>query len=340
MVDFKYHVVSLVSVFLALAVGIILGAGPLQGSIANTLTGQVDALRESRDSLRTDLSRAQTELDAANRAVVGAGEQLTAGTLTNRTVALVVAPQTPDSAVAGVREQIEFAGGKITGVVTLTENYSSAASAAYRGVLAGNLNTYVKDVPEGASQDATVAAAVDTLVRKGTADPDGKSLKTLLTSQDNRLLEITQEPAEPAQAVIFITEESLYAQPAAEPSAQATPRANITQIYADAFGVWALRGPAVAVGTADVPDSTLDRIRHNGTGSTVDSSGSALANVNAAMATASALTGQQVALGVGTGANEVMGQRVDASAGAASGAERSEAQPSAAEAPDAPEAAA
>ncbi len=283
MVDFKYHVVSLVSVFLALAVGIILGAGPLQGSIANTLTGQVDALRESRDSLRTDLSRAQTELDAANRAVVGAGEQLTAGTLTNRTVALVVAPQTPDSAVAGVREQIEFAGGKVTGVVTLTENYSSAASAAYRGVLAGNLNTYVKDVPEGASQEATVAAAVDTLARKGTADPDGKSLKTLLTSQDNRLLEITQEPAQPAQAVIFIT------------------------------------------GTADVPDSTLDRIRHNGTGSTVDSSGSALANVNAAMATASALTGQQVALGVGTGANEVMGQRVDASARAASGAEAPEA---------------
>ena len=31
MIDFRYHLVSLVSVFLALAVGIVLGAGPLQG---------------------------------------------------------------------------------------------------------------------------------------------------------------------------------------------------------------------------------------------------------------------------------------------------------------------
>ena len=45
MIDFRYHIVSLISVFLALAVGIILGAGPLQGAIGDQLTGQVDQLR-------------------------------------------------------------------------------------------------------------------------------------------------------------------------------------------------------------------------------------------------------------------------------------------------------
>ena len=30
MIDFRYHLVSLISVFLALAVGIVLGAGPLR----------------------------------------------------------------------------------------------------------------------------------------------------------------------------------------------------------------------------------------------------------------------------------------------------------------------
>ena len=54
-IDFRYHIVSLISVFLALAVGIALGAGPLKETIGDTLTGQVDALRAEKDELRTEL---------------------------------------------------------------------------------------------------------------------------------------------------------------------------------------------------------------------------------------------------------------------------------------------
>ena len=52
MIDFRYHVVSLISVFLALAVGIALGAGPLKETIGDTLTGQVEQLRQEKDALR------------------------------------------------------------------------------------------------------------------------------------------------------------------------------------------------------------------------------------------------------------------------------------------------
>ncbi len=38
MIDFRYHIVSIVSIFLALAVGIVLGAGPLQNQLGITLT--------------------------------------------------------------------------------------------------------------------------------------------------------------------------------------------------------------------------------------------------------------------------------------------------------------
>ncbi|MDY5153022.1 Copper transport outer membrane protein, MctB [Actinobaculum suis] len=314
MVDFKYHVVSLVSVFLALAVGIILGAGPLQGSIGNTLTGQVDSLRESRDAMRVELSEAQSELDAANRAVIAAGEQLTAGTLNGRNIAIVTAPDTPDEAVKAVRERVEGAGGHISGVVRLTENYAAASSASYRSVLAGNLGTYIQGDNAGASGDAIIAAGVDELLRGGTGNPNGKSLQTLLTSADNKLLDITQQPEGGAAAIIFISYDADHAGANGEvsPSADATPRGNIAQIHADAFAVWAARGPAVAVGTTDVPDSTLDKVRRNGTGSTVDSAGSALSGVNATFATAAEITGKHVSLGVGSGASKILGDRVDA----------------------------
>jgi hypothetical protein len=38
MIDFRYHLVSLVSVFIALAVGIVLGAGPLKDPISEGLS--------------------------------------------------------------------------------------------------------------------------------------------------------------------------------------------------------------------------------------------------------------------------------------------------------------
>ena len=50
MIDFRYHLVSLISVFLALAVGIALGAGPLKETIGDTLTGQVEVLRGERET--------------------------------------------------------------------------------------------------------------------------------------------------------------------------------------------------------------------------------------------------------------------------------------------------
>ena len=51
-ISFRYHIVSIVSVFLALAVGIALGGGPLKGEVDNTLVDQVKADRQTKASCR------------------------------------------------------------------------------------------------------------------------------------------------------------------------------------------------------------------------------------------------------------------------------------------------
>ncbi len=56
MIDFRYHLVSLVALFLALAGGIALGAGPLQDPVrgelsAATSDGDAQALQEELDSV-------------------------------------------------------------------------------------------------------------------------------------------------------------------------------------------------------------------------------------------------------------------------------------------------
>ena len=59
MIDFRYHLVSIVSIFMALAVGIVLGAGPLKEDIGNTLTSEVKNLRADKAALRGELDAAE-----------------------------------------------------------------------------------------------------------------------------------------------------------------------------------------------------------------------------------------------------------------------------------------
>ena len=55
-ISFRYHIVSIVSVFLSLAVGIALGGGPLKGEVDNTLVDQVKADRQTKSQLRADIT--------------------------------------------------------------------------------------------------------------------------------------------------------------------------------------------------------------------------------------------------------------------------------------------
>ncbi len=52
MIDFRYHLVSIVAVFLALAIGIVLGSTELQGTT-------LDALRGVNGSLKSQLNAAE-----------------------------------------------------------------------------------------------------------------------------------------------------------------------------------------------------------------------------------------------------------------------------------------
>ncbi|HBO53687.1 MAG TPA: copper transporter, partial [Janibacter terrae] len=52
MIDFRYHLVSLAAVLIALSIGIVLGAGPLNDNIGSTLSGEVTKLRQEKEALR------------------------------------------------------------------------------------------------------------------------------------------------------------------------------------------------------------------------------------------------------------------------------------------------
>jgi len=132
MIDFRFHLVSIVSIFLALAVGIVLGAGPLQGSIGTQLTDQVSQLRQEKDTLRAQLNDANTSVGSQNDYAAVVAAAALGGRLEGKGVVLVVSSDTGGKFANEVQQSLAQAGASVTTVVTLKDDYRDPAAALTR----------------------------------------------------------------------------------------------------------------------------------------------------------------------------------------------------------------
>lgn len=133
MIDFRYHLVSIVAVFLALAVGIVLGAGSLGGNIQTTLADELNKLRDDKSALNAQLSQAQRDASAAGTFGSTVAPGLIPGTLDGRSVVLVAGPGADGATVRATQATLSAAGATVTTRMDLTTDWFSSAAAAKRG---------------------------------------------------------------------------------------------------------------------------------------------------------------------------------------------------------------
>ena len=133
MFDFRYHALSLVAVFLALAVGIVLGV-----TIGDSLVSQ--AQRNLREDLRGDVERARAEeaaaeaqLEGRDEALADAFPRLAYQRLSGRDVALVSTGELPTGVEQSVEEAVEIAGGEVDSVSVIEAPIDFAALARAAG---------------------------------------------------------------------------------------------------------------------------------------------------------------------------------------------------------------
>lgn len=145
MIDFRYHLVSLVAVFMALAVGIVLGAGPLGQEISSTLEAQVRELREERNGLRAQLDQAEARDDLKNQVVQILTPTVTQDQLSGRRVAVVTLPGADRNIVGQLQERIGTAGGQVVLTARLDDSWADPDTAATRHEVAAELAPTVAD---------------------------------------------------------------------------------------------------------------------------------------------------------------------------------------------------
>lgn len=297
MVDFRYHLVSLIAVFMALAIGIVLGAGPLQNSIGSALNDQVESLRQSRDDARIVADEAESRSAAYREGLESLAPEMIAGTLEGQAIVIVTLPGAEDAVRESHSENLTAAGATVTGTIALTENLFSAERASYRNALAGQLGSYVEpaDSPLG-----TLARGLDYIVTSDAGDTAAATLAELYRSEDNALIEVKDTLTGPATAMLVIgpAKEEIPDEPE---EIDDTARLNTIEVLGS------LRTPMVF--TADGGEGTLlEAVRTDGPSmSTVDTPDDTTSLINIPLALTQELTGSTISWGIRPAADRVLG---------------------------------
>jgi Copper transport outer membrane protein, MctB len=132
MFDFRYHALSLVAVFLALAIGILLGA-----TIGNSLVSDADkgirsSLHQDVINARSAASQAQSQLSQRDKIISSSLPMLVQGELSGQRVAILATGTLPSSVESEVRSTVETAGGAVDSVSSfdVPSNLDSIEQAA------------------------------------------------------------------------------------------------------------------------------------------------------------------------------------------------------------------
>jgi hypothetical protein len=124
--DFRYHALSLVAVFLALGIGILLGS-----TIGDNLASEAN--RDLSSSLRGDVLKARQDARDANasvsqrdRLIEAAFPRIVGTRLRGKRIAIVATGKLPQDIESDVRKTVSDAGGSIDSVSTVTDEVKPA----------------------------------------------------------------------------------------------------------------------------------------------------------------------------------------------------------------------
>jgi hypothetical protein len=120
MISFRYHLVTIVAVFLAIALGVLMGTTVVNQGVIDDLTRRTDAAVERADELRKEVGELSAQTDVWERFGAAVEPLLTRDELDGREIVLVTLEGVDVAEVDGVRRILETSGGAVVGVLVAT----------------------------------------------------------------------------------------------------------------------------------------------------------------------------------------------------------------------------
>ena len=178
MIDFRYHLVSIIAVFLALAVGLVVGATALAPKTEAALSRLQTELSRTNKNVSKENAALKNQVSADQIFGSAAAPRLLPGLLTGEDVVLVLAPGAAGAVTTGVTAALHQAGAAVTGEINLSSNFLDTGGqnedtlvqlAQTLAVTAGVTLPTRSDSPVGGQQDAAQVLAAALLSRSATS---------------------------------------------------------------------------------------------------------------------------------------------------------------------------
>lgn len=200
MISFRHHVVSLVAVMLALAVGVVLGGGPL-AAVGQDLTQQ-EKPADAEPEMEAGSAYADTL--AASVATRAYGDKLR-----GVPVSVLTMPGADDDSVAGLLQQLDAAEAKLAGMWRIEDTLMSPAEKTLVDTLGSQLATQQES--SGVAADATTYDRMGQLIGRAISSeeiegkPVDNAAATITESLDvGELLAADEEPTSRGAYVVVV----------------------------------------------------------------------------------------------------------------------------------------
>jgi hypothetical protein len=144
-IDFRYHVVSIVAVFLALAIGIVLGSTELQGPTYNFLDQTTSKLKTQLDQATSQRDAAQQQTSEDDLYAQAVEPAVLHDLLPGQRLLIVTEPGAQASVVSGIATAAMDAGASVTGQINLQPKFFDTS-----GTTQDSLNQTTLDVAQAA----------------------------------------------------------------------------------------------------------------------------------------------------------------------------------------------
>jgi len=205
-IDFRYHVVSIVAVFLALALGLFIGSTSLRGPVANFINNRTDQVVGQNKQLKGQISALQGSVRDEQQFESATQPYITTGALAGESVVVVSAPGVDGGTRGRLVDAVTAAGATVTGDVRLQDALFDPAQRTFLETLVARLNIPGHVLPSGTGAQRAVGLLAEVLgIRPQSSPvPAAAASRVLSGFADGGLLSLNGGPVHGASLAVVL----------------------------------------------------------------------------------------------------------------------------------------
>jgi Copper transport outer membrane protein, MctB len=315
-IDFRYHLVSIVAVFLALAVGIVLGSTELRGVAISALDRTSSSLSNKLDAANNENNALQQQVQGDHEFASAAEPVLLKGLLNGKKVVIVTTPGASASVVNGIKTGLSDAGATVSGQVALSSKFAdtSASNLSLLDQLTERVTPASLTLVNGSPQQQAAQVLASALISKGTGSGTGskgnsgsgsgsnsgsnsgggsgsQNAQTILSSYSaGQFITVSGQPATGATLAVIVTPNSIPQGGNSDPANQAVVA------LAQEFGTSSEGTVVAGVSATSSQGSAISAVRASGAAndaSTVDNADTVVGQIVAVQALEQQMNGKK-----------------------------------------------